>query len=240
QAAWQEVKRKITSPHNEKTKVRRLPFLRPISVAASLLLVFSAGFLAYKYLGRTEMVEIAAASDERKQVILPDGSEIWLNQSSTLTYAADFNENPVRKVELKGEAFFEVKKNPRKPFVIETGRAITQVIGTSFDVIQDKSGNVRVAVVTGRVSFRPKEKPRQAVILLPGDEGILTKEGYIGKARYKNKNFMYWKSRELHFDNAPFSEVIKTLEEAYQVKFYVKDSGLLQKKITTSFHQLTF
>lgn len=235
-AGWQKLKNLIDE--REKPKVRTLSKLAWIGIAASFLLVAFAGFLGYKNLSQAKLIEVTTIAEQNTEIMLPDGSKVWLNENSTLSYRADFNEDAEREVKLKGEAFFEVTKNPERPFIIEAGKTLTHVLGTSFNVRQDYQGSIKVSVVTGKVLFQPIENSRQKLILLPGDAGIITKEGYSVKSKFENRNFLYWKDRELTFTNTSLSEVLKTIEDAYHVKFHLNEEELLNRRITTSFNQI--
>lgn len=122
-------------------------------VAASIILLVS-GYLLWGQLGnllhRPVTQQIVTGLQERKQVQLTDGTTIWLEPGSSLRYTTQFN-NSTREVSFSGEAFFEVAKNPKKPFIIHTGIIRTQVLGTSFAVKAYASTTQEVTVVTGRV-----------------------------------------------------------------------------------------
>lgn len=233
-AAWNKVKPSLSV--QSESKIRSVYSFKIIRVAASLLFLLAAGLTAYRYYVNTNLIHVNTLAGEHREVILPDGSKIWMNESSSLVYHKDFNDRTFREVELNGEAFFDVAKNPDKRFVISTGKTLTQVLGTSFNVEENKNGTISVAVVTGKVSFGPAEDNNK-YILLPGDEAQYTKEGVLSRGKYDNTNFLYWKNHQLDFENTSFGEVLKTLEQAYAVEFSVKDQDLLNRKITTSFNQ---
>jgi len=238
EAGWKKLKSAIDV--QEKAQVRSIGTFSWIGIAASLLLITFAGILGYQYLNASKLIKVATVSGQNKEIVLPDGSKVWLNENSSLSYADDLNESDIREVTLRGEAFFDVAKNPSKRFVIETDKTLTQVLGTSFNVLQDKEGSIKVSVITGKVSFKSQLNPNQELILLPGDAGVISKEGYAGKSRVENQNFLFWKNKQLAFNNATLSEVLKTLEMAYHVKFQTSNEKLLQHRITTSFNHVSF
>lgn len=224
------------SPSAE-VRVKFLSFIRVIQLLAVVFGLFSIGFIAFHYLKKDPIIKIETFSGEYKEIILPDGSRVWLNELSSLAYPSNLAIKGVRQVELHGEAFFEIKKDEEKRFFIGSGKTKIEVLGTSLDVLQDKNGNVKVAVVNGNASFQSEEKPNLQLILEPGDEGVIYRSGYVTKMKYKNNNFLYWKNKKLTFKNSSLSEVIRTIEEAYHTKFYVQDSVNLQRLITASFKQ---
>ncbi|WP_256014039.1 FecR family protein [Desertivirga xinjiangensis] len=233
-AAWQKLRSTIAV---EKTddQVRRIDSFRWIKIAAMVLLVLTIGVLSYKQLSTSGLIEVETLAGQHKELILPDGSKVWLNSNSSLTYEESFNSDEQRTVKLTGEGFFEIKRNPDKPFIVTTGRTLTQVLGTSFNIKQEDEGNIKVSVVTGKVSFKSKDNPVQELFLLPGDAGLITKEGYVAKSSYEDQNFLFWKNKSLTFQNSPVSQVIKTLEGAYEISFRLENSALLNQRITTSF-----
>ncbi len=235
-AAWQKLRTSI-SVEPPKPNVKTIGFNTWIAIATSMVLVATVGWLLFRLWPSGKLIEVETFAGQHKEVVLPDGSKVWLNVNSSISYADNFNDGSQREVKLKGEAFFEVEKNPTKPFLISTGKTLTTVLGTSFDVKQEKEGTIRVAVVTGKVSFKSVKNPRQELILEPGEAGVISSEGYAGKSKYSDKNFLYWKNKQLNFENVPLSQVIETLEDAYQVSFQLMDSALLERKITASFKE---
>ena len=233
--AWDNVQQRL-----KKNKIKSMPAVKVRSinrywqVAAAIAFLCVMGVFFYKII-KDQTIEIATIKGEHKEVVLPDGSKVWLNEQSFLAYAADFNKKAERNVELKGEAFFEVTKNPKKPFIIAAGETQTQVLGTSFNVKSSSEGKVTVAVFTGKVSFKPINDPKQELILLPGDEGNYKENGLIAKSHYTNTNFMFWKNKKLEFNNIPLKDVLKDIENHYKVKFILKDQDLASRKITSYF-----
>ena len=211
-----------------------------IGIAASLVIISFLGFWGVIQFGGNSAITVSTLAGQHKEVVLPDGSKVWLNENSELSYSPELNKEVTREVKLKGEAFFDVAKNPAKRFVIETGQTLTQVLGTSFNVRQDLEDGIKVSVVTGKVSFKPRNNANQELILSPGEAGVITKEGYAVKSNFENENFLFWKNRQLAFDNASLSEVLKTLETSYHVKFRLDDEDLLKHRITTSFNNAEF
>ncbi len=229
--AWQKIQTDLKFDQEEIiSPVKKLYW--PIWAAAivAVVILFS-WFFWIKNLNQIELITLA---DEQKEVELPDGSIIFLNENSTLTYSKNLNEQKQREVVLEGEAFFEVTKNPKKPFIVSSGNTLVQVLGTSFNIQSKSSGEVTVAVVTGKVSFQPANQPQREVLLLAHDEGKYA-DGKIIKQRYENPNFLFWKNKQLNYTNATLEEILTDLEKNYQVEFTVADKKILSRRITTSF-----
>ena len=243
--AWQKVQGRLNrqadfgspsaaSMERQPGRFKTVPLITYLAAAAALLIFLVAGVWFYRTTG-PGAVHIATSNGQQKELLLPDGSRVWLNSGSSITYPEDLGQAGERHVKLSGEAFFEVRSDPEKPFLVAVGATRTRVLGTSFNLKESASGDVSLAVITGRVSFTATEKNAGELILVPGERADYSHKGYLNKSQFNNTNFMYWKDKRLEFDNAEVSGVLKTVGEAYQVEFISHDESLLQKHITTSF-----
>lgn len=232
-AGWNRLKNSLAVEE----KVKPISAYTLIGLAASFLLVAFTAFWFYGNLNESDIIKVATSSGQSKELVLPDGSKVWINENSLISYSANLNAGNSREVKLEGEAFFDVAKNPDKPFNIETAGTTVHVLGTSFNVRQDNDGSTNVAVVSGKVSFKSSKNPKQELVLFAGDAGTISNEGYAGKIKLENQNFLYWKHKQLVFDNTTLPEVFKTLENCYHVNFQLHDESLQNHRITTSFNQ---
>lgn len=153
---------------------------------------------------------------------LPDGSVVWLNSGSTLSYPSKFSTN--RPVTLVGEAYFEVAKNS-KPFIVSTDYGDVEVKGTSFNVKAYSDDNsFETTLEEGIVAFKVKNTQAE-VTLKPGEQVLKTANGYSVKP-VETKYFTSWKDGRLIFYKEPFSSFIKKLERWYNVKIEYADPNL--------------
>ena len=168
------------------------------------------------------------------QVVLPDSSHVWLNRNSELRYANRF-QSSTRVVDLKGEAFFQVRHNARQPFVVRTGRATTWVVGTSFNLRADSTAaTVELSVVTGKVAFSiQSEKP---LLVTPGHAARLDQRGIITTQRVAGSNAWAWQSGRLQFAGNPLHQVLAALERCYNVHFILPDARLANRRFTGTFN----
>jgi ferric-dicitrate binding protein FerR (iron transport regulator) len=138
----------------------------------------------------------------------------------------------VREVFIDGEAFFDVKPNPDKPFIIHAGNAQVKVLGTSFNVCAyPNTETVEVVVKTGKVqvnNVNPESgNEYKEVILVPGEKGTLyNSTNVLEKALNPDPNYIAWKTRDLVFNEVPLKEVFKDLEKVYHVEIQVSDPKL--------------
>jgi transmembrane sensor len=210
-------------------KNRRLAF--PIvRVAALILLLFVSGFMIYYFTGngaisRTKWTSLAAP-DHMEEITLPDGSMVSLNAGSSLTYPVEFMGRK-RTVKLNGEAFFEVARNENKTFIIHVSdMATVEVLGTSFNLRADPGKKkVLLNVLSGKVSFFPKGKRGQAIVL-SRDEHAEYHNGKIHQQVSQDLNFLSWKTRILAFENTPLPQVLEQLGRHYHKEFIIRDTGV--------------
>ncbi len=146
--------------------------LRIMQIAASLLIITVLGFMAFRFSGnKSEKAPAASLAS----VVLPDGTLVSLNAGSVITYKKGFGTRH-RTLDLKGEAFFEVKKNADLPFTISAGEARVKVTGTKFNVnAYRRLKDIRVTVTEGIVTFYNKAEPAREVTLRAGETGLMNK-----------------------------------------------------------------
>ncbi len=158
----------------------------------------------------------------KTNIILPDGSLVWLNSGSVLSYPTKFSKS--RPVTLTGEAFFEVEKNG-KPFIVSTNYGEVEVKGTSFDVKAFERENFQITLVTGSVLIREKDSKNE-VTLRPGQQvNLLNKQ-------FKIKNvetdlFTSWKDGKFIFRKEYLPTVMKRLARWYNVKIVLPNDKCL-------------
>jgi transmembrane sensor len=230
---WQALKAQI-----EKEEKRNVFSFSPLfRAAASIALLVSMGIVFLLFLYKNEgIVIIKAPADRHIAVTLPDKSTVWLNKNSEIKYPEDFEEE-TREVSLKGEAFFEIAKNIKKPFLIAANGTVTKVLGTSFNVrALEEDNEVAVTVVSGKVAFYEEGSPDVQLTLLPGDNGIFNKnKKNLTKSGEVKDNFLAWKTGILVFENAKLQEVFKSLESQYPYEITVTSPRILDCKITSSY-----
>lgn len=192
-----------------------------LRIAATITLLAGAATIYFVFLYHPQ-ISIQTAAREKKTVTLPDGSKVFLNQQSSLSYAAGFH-GEERAVHLEGEAFFEVTPQSDKPFVVYASHTQTQVLGTSFDVKSYDPGQVEVSVVTGQVAFSDRNNAQQRLVLSSGNKGILQAAKTLKQMPIEDPNFMAWKENRLAFQDTRIRDVINTLESYFNVKIVLAD-----------------
>lgn len=157
---------------------------------------------------------------QKTKIALPDGSTLFLNSESSVSYSEDFATN--RHVELEGEGFFTVKKDENHPFTVEANGVVTTALGTSFNVSTFHADQkVAVTLVTGKVKLIP-EGVDNYLILNPGEESVLSvRENAFDKYQVDVRDKILWTEGVLRFSNTTFEEMIGVLERWYGVKISV-------------------
>ncbi len=225
---WNTFASKIAHKENTKsTSGRPRVFLK---VAASVAIIIGLGMFFVNYFN-TEVTIIAKVGNENI-FILPDQSVVWLNEGSELTYKKGFK-SEIRESRLKGEAFFEVTKNPEKPFVVLANNTETRVLGTSFNLKADtKTKETEIVLVTGKVQFSSQGHQE---ILQPGDKITAGANGELIKVINHNPNFESWKSGILTFKEATMSEVARDIESYYHMKLVFENPQFEKCTLTSIF-----
>tara|TARA_R110002072_G_scaffold263178_2_gene422018 strand:+ start:948 stop:1961 length:1014 start_codon:yes stop_codon:yes gene_type:complete len=157
---------------------------------------------------------------EKTKVMLEDGSVVYLNSQSTITYPKNFKSN--RSIQLEGEAFFEVVKDPDHPFEVEAKGIITTALGTSFNISTfNKNQMVAVTLLTGKVKLNQYGN-KEFIELNPGEESMLSVD-FLELEKYKvlSEDRVLWTQGILKFDEASLDEMVEILERWYGVTIRV-------------------
>lgn len=233
--------------HENEEKIK--PLWRPwITIAASILFLVIPTWLFLKpdmsSSLQADRTLVSAAFGERKKVLLADSSVAYLNAGSQLSYEENFNDVK-REVSISGEVFFDVRKNPEKPFIVRHDDLYVKVLGTSFTVRAfNDEARTRVVVATGRVEVGQDTGDGKTKILepslMPGEELL-----YDTKNRSKLvtsasdiATVFLWKDGVISFHDRPFSAVADELEKWYGIQIRFSDNGLKHYRFTGSFENL--
>lgn len=227
------------------------------AAAASIFLILGLG---YKWAIKSAATEgeysqlISQAKTPLKEIInttttsnlvvsMPDGSKAILKPNSRLSYNQSFT-GSIREVYLSGEAFFDVKKNPKKPFLVYANGLTTKVLGTSFWVkAYEKDKQVTVLVKTGRVSVfahkiaQSSDPEIEGVVLTPNQRVVFGKETERLTRTLIEKPTLILSSQELRqfsFNNAPVTRIFSALEKAYGVDIVFDEEVMTNCFLTTS------
>jgi ferric-dicitrate binding protein FerR (iron transport regulator) len=201
--------------------------------AAAVVIVAAAG-LAFTLLNNQGTVTLTAAL-EKKEVILPDCSKVFLNRHSQVSYRRDFAKTD-RTVTLEGEAFFDVKPDAARPFMVRAGASQTRVLGTSFLIKAYEHKTIQLNVVTGKVAFSGKGSGEAgALVLTAGHSAILQSGKEPKQVQEADPNFMAWKENRLAFTKVPLHKTLSAVEEYFNIRIIVTDTSLLNLDFSGTF-----
>jgi len=233
-AAWQKVNTETKSKVIEISSNKSILSVGWISgIAASVALVAFSWFL-YIQFSTTTWDVVATTADQRTEYTLPDGSKVWLKESTTLSF--NFDDESDRSLKLSGEAFFDVAKMPERPFVISLGGAEIEVVGTSFYAKSIEDQDYQVSVKSGIVAFSDVNNRAKKVILKANEEGILERGSKnMVKRTTANPNTMTWQTGVLVFNKTPMRSVIKDLTNYYNISIRLETDALGNCLITSRF-----
>ena len=244
---WEEYSKAVFEEHDLKglkdirrtilDKERRNEYRRNrrtfLTTALAAVILFIGGFASSRLLDEpVKEIALITADDNIGEFILPDGTKVWLNENSRLSYPEDFSRRR-RMVALKGEAFFEVRKDAERPFVVEMSDLQVEVLGTSFgascyhdDTMEEvilKSGSVKISC----------SKSTAPVILKPDER--LTYSPFEGKIKVDSidvANSYRWYERYLSFENARFGDILQNIEHRYRVNIKSLTSVSMDKRLS--------
>lgn len=184
---------------------------------------------------------ISTAKGETYQLRLPDGSMVWLNAASSLTYAADLVSEGKRNVKLKGEAYFEISKDKSHPFIVKTDLQEVEVLGTHFNInAYEDEREVKTTLLEGSVLVgklgkvdpgNPWSTPYAPVILKPGEQSVL-----IGKKlkvfKVDVNDAVDWKNGEFIFRSQQLADIMRDVKRWYDVEVVFENASIAEKTFT--------
>lgn len=219
------------------TLVRRLRTYGKWTVAAVFtgsLILAAAG--AHVLLKRYNTITYTTGSAQKEVIVLPDHSKVILNSNSSLSYPRNWENRPDREVRLRGEAFFDVTRNEKKPFRVTTSGIQVEVLGTSFNVKSyNEDETIETTLVTGKVEIRRTDKrsPEEPVVLKPNQKATYSKtSASMVLDEVKPELYTSWKNGLLIFEDKPFGEIARELERWYGVKIDIRDQASEQCRFT--------
>lgn len=246
---------KESKPDNVRYRV----LWKAIAIAASVLLLVSASYMLYTKLQPVKFEQpvsvIQTKKGSKSNIVLPDGSLVWINDDTKLTYTKTFGE-AVREVSLEGEAYFDVIKDDKKPFIVHTKTMDVRVLGTAFNVkAYNDEESTAATLIRGSVEVILKNKNGEKIKLKP-NEKLVVQNSYSQAEDMHNPvknvpeialitiktdpidssaNETQWLNNRLAFDQDELSEIAVQLERWYNVKVIIKDSALAKQKISGVF-----
>lgn len=209
--------------------------------AVAVALIVSTFFVTRHFFGNVENLEndintLYVPAGQRAQITLQDGTKVWLNAQSTLTYPSHFSKKK-RNVEIVGEAFFDVAGDKKKPFIVSTRNIDMKVLGTQFNVYSyPDAGWIRTSLVEGSLRIYKSGNENRAVTLKPNEQ--VTIQGNKMTVRtIVHPDHLLWKEGIYAFQNERLIDILEKLQLYYDVKIIVKDPEIFNVRYTGKFRQ---
>lgn len=229
--AWERVRAQISERKQSGSIIRMNPFLMKIAASVAILVAFGA---AVFFLLQPSVVHVNLASkDQILTDTLPQGDIVHLNKHSSIQY--DFNpKQNEAKIELEGEAFFDLR-NPEQTTIVQTGSIMIRDIGTKFNV-QSRSHLDTILVVVQEGEVQLYSETNEGISVKAGEEGRFIRSSQrFDKSPTVSSNYLSWKTRSFHFNNATLKEVVSTLNAVFEARFAV-EQPVENCRITVRFH----
>lgn len=219
--------------------IRKHPvYLSWIKYAAVILLVgllsTNLYFLVKEKPSAMNMVEVP--NGQRASLTLSDGTKVWLNSHSKLTYPAQFSSKN-RDVKLEGEGFFEVVRNEKAPFVVHADLLQVKVLGTKFNVRVYEEAPSSITLAEGKVEVATNDNEHK-VTLRPNEQVVYSKENGLAVNKSVNASLIKsWTVGEAAYVNERLSDIVVDLERRFDVHITVKDQDLNSELFTSRFKE---
>lgn len=231
----------IASEQGAGKKKNRFVLTFQRAAAAAAILIAFAGTGYWMGTGRiksmiADNVIVEAPLGSRTKMYLPDGTLVWLNAGSRISYAQNFGVED-RTIELEGEGYFEVTKDKRIPFFVKTENMTVRVLGTKFNFRNyNDEVEARVTLLEGNVRVNCKSQNNIEAFLNPNEQIILDKQKSTARVFHTNAtNASEWTKGLIFFDEERLADIVRELERSYNVKINILDDSLLTYRFYGNF-----
>ncbi|MCL1934018.1 MAG: DUF4974 domain-containing protein [Candidatus Azobacteroides sp.] len=207
-------------------------YLKKFSDIAAILLPVVIIFSLYLYLKpqKPESFEVIADKGEKADLTLTEGSTVSLNSDSKVMYGTDYNKKD-RVLKLEGEAYFDVRYNPEKPFIVECEDLKIRVSGTSFDIkAYEDEDNISIVLNSGKIRLTT---PKEEIEMVPNDHITYNKttQTTIGE-KVNAGDYTDWRQNRLRFENESLKTIMKTISRMHNIDIIFESSHLMDMRFT--------
>lgn len=228
----------LTKAHQNKQKSDLL--LRISKYAAILIFAVAFPYLIWLAVHNPKVkyeAIVVNSSEPVRQIMLPDGTKVWINNESTFTYPQTFGKKN-REVTIIGEAFFEVKTDSLHPFIVKTGTMQVKVYGTSFNVNSNtRDSTVQTTLVTGKISINDING-NNITMLSPGHlASFNTGDRKVEIKKVNTEIYTLWRKGLIVFDKASLREITDKISDLYNVHVTINSQSKLENRINFVFRK---
>lgn len=221
-------------PLKRKNQNIRKVFTYTLRIASAILLLLVSGWGVHHYTMDQMIMPDMVVSVEKGQkanIVLPDGSNVWVNSDTRLSYGSRFNRKE-RVLFLKGEAYFEVARDEKRPFIVKTNDLAVEALGTSFNIKSyDEEDHISTILMSGKIRVSTSQ---DHVLLNPSEKITYDKQtGVMTKTAVENpKEYVNWKYNTLTFHGETFENIVHTLERYYNTRIVFESESLKKYRFT--------
>ena len=210
-----------------------------IKIAAVVAITLGGSYFYYQSSLEKELMAmqtITVPAGQRINITLVDGTNVWLNAWTSLSYPVKFGKNN-RQVVLDGEAYFDVTKDKSKPFIVQTDNYNVEVLGTQFDVnAYSETGEFETTLMSGSVKVASASDSTQKITLKPNNK-VFLQDGKLHVTAVDDYNPYRWKEGLICFKNETFTSIMKDFEKYYGLTIQVKNKNVFKYVYTGKFRQ---
>lgn len=210
-----------------------------IKIAAVVAITLVGSYFYYESVLDKDLMAmqtISVPAGQRISFTMTDGTNVWLNARTSLTYPVKFGKKN-RQVILDGEAYFDVAKDKTKPFVVKTEKYNVEVLGTKFDVdAYSETGEFETTLMSGSVKIASLDDPSEELMLKP-DNKVYLQDGKLQVTPVSDYNPYRWKEGLICFKDATFLSIMKDFEKYYGLNILVKNKEVRKFFYTGKFRQ---
>lgn len=225
--SFDEIRRRIKQNNERRRKQNVQHLVRQVQRIAAVLLIpmlILTSWLIFHHLpDPAQWLALTTKPGERTHVVLPDGSEVWINVDSRLEYPTTFNQDN-RSLKLDGEAYFKVAKGKELPFVVNTKDFEVMATGTEFNISaypDDAHASTFLKEGTVKFTYSRGNSPVQTFEMKPGEQVVVdSKRNSLDLRASSSSNSVNWRNGELLFENEPMDVVFKKMERWYDVTIH--------------------
>lgn len=220
------------TPRLEKRKIFRSKTLKYCIAAAAAAAIFLTGAATSELVtGKRQETVLMASSENISSYTLPDGSKVWLNKNSWLAYNQKFGKR-TRQVALKGEGYFEVNRDERRPFIVKMQNDLDiKVLGTTFNACNYPSLN-KAEVILRSGSVQVSDNGRNEYVILKPNQKFTWNEGSAEISSVNAMNCCRWFEHRLVFDNVKLKDILENLSHKYQTEISLNVGNLADKHMS--------
>ncbi len=230
--AWDVLHKNIVSQERKTRRLFNFEHNTLLKIAASIILLIGFSWITYSILNQSKF-ETIQTSDFQVTQTLPDGTIVYLNANSKIEYPKQFALN-TREVKLSGEAFFDVARDVKCPFIITAKETQIEVLGTSFNVnAKNNNDKVEVLVKSGVVRLSILNN-NEKLVLTKGQFGF-SQNNSLNRNKIDDLNYLSWKTKRIDFNEAPLAYVINILNQTYTSNIIISDEVSSAYKLNAKF-----